>query len=626
MMKLYFDVNKNLKALLKQEDTDGDKKITVDDKGPKRFNIFSIDGRGFEISGTYYLSVLLQELYLAKESGKKKLQLSEENIFATPVERASRLIKNNFWDGLTRRIDETNLENAVKDSKAKSDKNYIYVPFRDVLAFRYFKRLERKRTDLNLSVIKLPESLNDNHFKDLNKKPGLLNLGLKKNKNGRIEGIPFVVPGGRFNEMYGWDSYFESLGLIIDGKIDLAISMAENFFYEIEYYGKILNANRTYYLNRSQPPFLTSLINEIWQNQTNKSRVWLRKALRFAIKEYETVWLGKDRITETGLSRYFGSGSGMPPETEPSHFDAILKPFAKKYKIGVIQFREKYLNNEIVDEKLEEYFLHDRSVRESGHDTSYRLEGKSAYLNTVDLNSLLYKYETDIAAGIKNEFNDYFKYDGKIYNSLFWLNKAKRRKKLMSLLMWDENAGFFFDYNFKKKKKTNYESATTFYPLWAKVASKKQAALIVNKALPLLEESGGMAASSKRSRGSLSKNKPQKQWDYPYGWAPHQIIIWKGLKNYGYEKISARLAYKWLYTILKNFADYNGTIPEKYDVVSRTHKVFAEYGNVGTEFEYITKEGFGWMNASFKVGLNFIDDKQKEKLNKLIPPEWIEWY
>ena len=78
--------------------------------------------------------------------------------------------------------------------------------------------------------------------------------------------------------------------------------------------------------------------------------------------------------------------------------------------------------------------------------------------------------------------------------------------------------------------------------------------------------------------------------------------------------------------ILKNFADYKGTIPEKYDVVSRSHKVFAEYGNVGTEFEYITKEGFGWMNASFKVGLNFIDDKLKEKLNKLIPPEWIEWY
>ena len=98
-MKLYFDVNKNLKALLKQEDTDGDKKITVDDKGPKRFIIFSIDGSGFEICSTYYLSVLLQELYLAKESGKKKLQLSEENIFATPIERASSLIKNNFWDG-----------------------------------------------------------------------------------------------------------------------------------------------------------------------------------------------------------------------------------------------------------------------------------------------------------------------------------------------------------------------------------------------------------------------------------------------------------------------------------------------------------------------------------------------
>ena len=624
-MKFYFNVDKNLRALLRQEDTDGDKKITVDDKGPKKFILLSTDKHKFEICGTYNLSVLLQELFLAKESGRNKQLLSEDIIFMQPVERASWLIKNYFWDGLTRRIDETNLENAVKDSKTKSDKNYIYVPAGDVFAFKYFKRLEKKRTDLNLSVIKLPNSLNDSHFSELNKKPGLLVLGLRKNKKGKIEGIPFVVPGGRFNEMYGWDSYFESLGLIIDGKIDLAISMAENFFYEIEHYGKILNANRTYYLNRSQPPFLTSLINEIWHNQSKRNKKWLNRALYFAIKEYETVWLGKDRITATGLSRYFGSGSGMPPETEPSHFDAILKPYAKKYKMSVKQFRKKYLNNEIVDEKLEEYFLHDRSVRESGHDTSYRLERRCAYLNTVDLNCLLYKYETDIADIIKNEFNDNYKYGRKIYNSSFWLNKAKRRKKIMNKLMWDENAGFFFDYNFKKKIRTNYESATTFYPLWAKSASKKQAALLVKKALPTLEESGGVAASSKRSRGPIRKDRPQKQWDYPYGWAPHQIMIWQGLKNYGYERVSARLAYKWLYTILKNFVDYNGTIPEKYNVVTRTHKVFAEYGNVGTEFEYITKEGFGWMNASFKVGLNFLDAKLKEKLNKLIPPEWIIW-
>ena len=88
-------------------------------------------------------------------------------------------------------------------------------------------------------------------------------------------------------------------------------------------------------------------------------------------------------------------------------------------------------------------------------------------------------------------------------------------------------------------------------------------------------------------------------------------MIWKGLENYGFENHAARLAYKWLYTILRNFVDYNGTIPEKYDVVNRSHKVFAEYGNVGTEFEYLTKEGFGWMNASFQVGLTYLNENLK---------------
>ena len=620
-MKVYFDVEKNLRALISQEDTNNDKKITIEDKGQKVFKLISIDNYQYEICGTYYLSILLQELYLAKESGKKQVMLTDKILFQSPLDRASYLIKNYFWDGLTRAIDECNIENAVKDSKIKQNKNYIYVPFKDKLAYKYFKKLEKKRPGLKLSVKKLPELLNENIFHKINKKPGILTLGLKRKK--KISGIPFVVPGGRFNEMYGWDSYFESLGLIIDGKINLAVSIAENFFYEIKHYGKILNANRTYYLNRSQPPFLTSLILEIYNNKKKKNILWLKKGLNYAIKEYLDVWTDSEHLTPVGLSRYFGSGKGMPPETEPTHFNSVLKPFAQKYNLSISKFRKNYLNNKIIDNNLEEYFLHDRSVRESGHDTSYRLEGKCAYLNTVDLNSLLYKYEIDIACIIKEEFNDNFYYCGKKYSSLFWLNKAKKRKIIIDNLMWDKSTGFFFDYNFKRKRRTNYESATTFYPLWAKLASKRQAELVVKKALPILEEYGGVAASSKNSRGIINKNRPQKQWDYPFGWAPHQIIIWVGLKNYGYKKESARLAYKWLYTILRNFVDYNGTIPEKYNVVSRSHKVFAEYGNVGVDFDYITKEGFGWMNASFKVGLTFLDEKLKEKLNKLIPPEWI---
>ena len=104
---------------------------------------------------------------------------------------------------------------------------------------------------------------------------------------------------------------------------------------------------------------------------------------------------------------------------------------------------------------------------------------------------------------------------------------------------------------------------------------------------------GGIAGTSKAAVEELSKGKVQRQWDYPNGWAPHQMLIWRGLLNYGFEKEAQELAYRWLWMITRNAVDYNGTIPEKYNVVSCTHKVYAEYGNVGTEFDYITTSGFG---------------------------------
>jgi alpha,alpha-trehalase len=97
-------------------------------------------------------------------------------------------------------------------------------------------------------------------------------------------------------------------------------------------------------------------------------------------------------------------------------------------------------------------------------------------------------------------------------------------------------------------------------------------------------------------------------------------MIWKGLLNYGYDDVAQELIYRWLYMITKNAVDYNGTIPEKYDVVDATHKVFAEYGNVGTDFEYITQEGFGWMNASYQYGLYLLKDNYIEDLNRLKSP------
>ena len=419
--------------------------------------------------------------------------------------------------------------------------------------------------------------------------------------------------------MYGWDSYFESIGLIIDGKVALAKAMADNFQYEVEHYGKILNANRSYYLTRTQPPFYTSLIREIYEVTQDKE--WLKSHLKTAIKEYETVWMveGK-RLTKNGLNRFLADGLGMPPECEAGHFDAIIKPVAKALNISIKSYIDGYQNGEIKNTALDIYFLNDRSVRESGHDTSYRIDGNCSELNLVDLNAFLYKYETDFKEIIASEFDDSFSCNNQNYTSNFWNKKAQKRKQLSNTYLWDEEKGMYFDYNIERKEASQFISATTLTPLWSKMASKKQAEKLVKTAIPLLKMEGGIAGSTQESAGEISTKRPQRQWDFPNGWAPHQMLIWKGLLHYKYKEEAQELIYRWLYMITKNAVDYNGTIPEKYNVVSATHKVFAEYGNVGTDFKYITEEGFGWMNASYQYGLTLLNVKYKQHLNKLTTP------
>lgn len=626
-------VKENLERLIQEEDTDNDKKITIDDfripgsyRGDKRFWLKAIDGGNYEISGTYYLSNLLQELKLAEELGVDTLDLKFNKIFEGATDRISRLIKEIYWDSLTRRIDEDGILKIIHDEKTKTldGFNYIYIPNDDSVAFEYFLNISKKYPEARIKVVKLPALITSDYVSALEGYHGLLSLALEKYKGG-YRGVPFVVPGGRFNEMYGWDSYFIVLGLLQDNKIELAKAIVDNFIYQIKHYGKILNANRTYYLTRSQPPFLTSMIREVYAElpRNDKSKEWLRDALGAAIKEYFDVWLSPERLTKTGLSRYFDSGRGQPPEVEPGHFDAIYKIFATKYGMNIEEFEVAYKNRKLKVPELDEYFIHDRCMRESGHDRSYRLIGRCANVVTVDLNSLLYKFEMDIAQIIEEEFDGETIINGKIESSQAWYERARKRKSLIDKYLWDERKGMYFDYNFVKGERNYYVSATTFYPLWARLASKEQAERLIKNALPLLEAPGGILSSTLESRGEISETRPATQWDYPYGWAPHQIIIWRGLLNYGYDSLACRLIYKWLYTITINAVNYNGTIAEKYDVVKRSHEVFVEYGNIGTKFAYITKEGFGWTNASYKIGLSMLPKDLKIKLNQLIPPEWI---
>ena len=452
---------------------------------------------------------------------------------------------------------------------------------------------------------------NEEYVRDLNEAPGLLALEMERIKDTPkgepdYRGLPFVVPGGRFNELYGWDSYMETLGLLVNDRVDLAKSMVRHFCFCIKHYGKILNANRTYYLCRTQPPFLTDMALQVYRRISTDpdAREFLRQAILAAIKEYYSVWMTTPRYDpESGLSRYRAQGIGVPPETEATHFVHILTPYAEKHEMTFQEFVKAYNYGKVHEPELDEYFLHDRAVRESGHDTSYRLEKVAADLAVVDLNSCLYKYETDIARTIKEHFNDSLvvpaefctkgKTPGYIETSAVWEQRAKNRKHTMDKLMWDEEKGMYFDYHCKLKKQTGYESATTFWAMWAGVCSTEQAAAMVHKALPRLEEAGGLVSGTEASRGPVGLSRPNRQWDYPFGWAPQQILAWTGLAEYQFHDVAARLAYRWLFMVTSAFYRYNGVVVEKYNLtdVRAPHKVLAEYGNQGSDFRGVAKEG-----------------------------------
>lgn len=613
------DSSRELIRLYKAYDRDRDKKITLDDKITPDA-VFRLNSTPpITVKGLYQISSLAQEL---KYSDLKKKTLDTDLVYENPVDRISRSIRDRYWDGLTRRIDASTITEVIYDSKIPSKKSYLYVPHTDEKSYQFYKSLKQN----GFEVRKLPGDIPQGYISSLDNEQGLLTLAMENEK-----GVPYVVPGGRFNEMYGWDSYFHVLGVIHDKRYDLAKGMVDNFVYEINHYGKILNANRTYYLTRSQPPFFTSMIKTVFEAIPKKDLSWLQGCLEAAIKEYKEVWMGKDRLTKTGLSRYAGFDEGIPPEVEAGHFDHVLKPYAKKHGLAVSEVVKKFNAGEIKDKNLIEYFHQDRAVRESGHDTTYRWrvgrEDKASDFVTVDLNSLLYRYELDLAYLITK----YFKGSIGSVSAKEFSDAAERRKTLIRKYLWNPTKGMFYDYNWKLRKQSDYISATSFYPLWASsgygekqnLLTPNEAKSFVDTSLKHLEEAGGLAATAKVSAQMYGDKKEDRQWDYPFGWPPHQIIAWEGLKWFGFRDEAEKLSYKWLYTITKNAADYNGTIPEKFNVVTRSHKVFVEYGNVGTKFSYITLEGFGWMNASYQLGLTNISSKKMKLLRKLTLPEKV---
>jgi alpha,alpha-trehalase len=393
---------------------------------------------------------------------------------------------------------------------------------------------------------------------------------------------PYVVPGGRFNEMYGWDSYFTQVGLVRDDEMALAKNMTDNFLYQIDHYGKILNANRTYYLSRSQPPFLTQMILNVYRKQHDID--WLRRTVP-AIEKYYRFWTEEPHLTkQTGLSRYYDLGDGPAPEVLSgehddkgrNHYD-LVKDYYRTHDVNDYELSQYY--DKETDQLTDLFYKGDRTMRESGFDPSNRFGPFNIdiiHYDPVCLNSLLYLMETDTG--------EILRIIGRAREARDWTKRAEERKQRINRLMWDEKDGLYYDYNFAKKELRRYPFVTTFYPLWVGVADQKQAARILAN-LKLFERPGGLLTSTYVS-GS--------QWDAPFAWAPTEMIAIQGLRRYGYTQEADRITANFLSMILKEFIQHN-TIVEKYDVERRESEVSA-----GLKFGYKSNEiGFGWTNAAF---------------------------
>ncbi|KIV96446.1 hypothetical protein PV10_00316 [Exophiala mesophila] len=643
--ELLIDVERTLKDLIDREDIDGNQQITIEDQGPKHISLGTFASAGYrstDVRGNYMISNLLQELTLAQDLGSKVVKIHRSRLSENPVDRLSRRIREEFWNNLTRALDADLIEKAGRDPKdwTADPRPRIYIPHGCPEQYEYYTQVAKDRPEIRLDVCWLPQGdISAEYVRSLNNAPGILALAMRKitiDGKETLKGEPFVVPGGRFNELYGWDSYMESIGLLQNDKVDMAKSMVYNFCFCIEHYGKILNANRSYYLTRSQPPFLTDMALKVYEKIKHEEGAldFLRLAIRAAIKEYYNVWMSTPRYDPaSGLSRYRPDGLGVPPETEASHFLHILTPYAEKHGMSFEEFVQAYNSDQIVEPELDEYFLHDRAVRESGHDTSYRLEGCAANLATIDLNSLLYKYEIDISWCIRQYFNDRLAIPPEFQTaanrkegfetSATWDRRARLRKARIDKYMWNEAKGSYFDYDTVNKKRTSYETATTFWAMWAGCASPKQAASLVQHALPRFECFGGLVSGTEESRGEIGLDRPNRQWDYPFGWAPQQMLAWGGFIKYGYIEEAQRMAYKWLYMVTKAFVDFNGVVVEKYNVTRELdpHKVEAEYGNQGSDFKGVPREGFGWVNASYVYGLSCLPMHMRRALGTLTPYE-----
>ena len=386
-------------------------------------------------------------------------------------------------------------------------------------------------------------------------------LCVRENKQDKdnLIGLPYkyTVPSPEFfNEMYYWDTYFTNIGLLRIGKADLAKSNVDNMLYLVDRFGFMPNGTRTYFLNRSQPPFLSEMVKDIYEFYKDKE--WLSRAYETLLKEY-SFWQGKRR-SDIGLNHY-----------DAKIIDSEIKSYADLFceRIG---FRPSMEDYEIVH-----HFL---ATAEGGWDLNPRWDFDAYNFAATDLNCLLYLFEKNM-----EYFSDIL--ENKNAKSK-WKQCSENRLNLMQNYLCDDN-GIFMDYNFKTNKRSTVFSVASYYPMFVKAATPRQAELLFQN-LERLEAEYGIA-SCEEINSDISY-----QWGYPNGWACLQYIMISALDNYGYRKAALRIAKKYVNTT-KNIFDKTHNLWEKYNVVKGNIDVISEYG---------TPPMFGWSAGVYVYAEDYI--------------------
>jgi alpha,alpha-trehalase len=391
---------------------------------------------------------------------------------------------------------------------------------------------------------------------------------------------PYIVPGGRFREIYYWDSYFTMLGLKASGRIDLIKNMVANFAFLIEKFGYIPNGNRSYFLGRSQPPFfslMVKLLSEVEDDLDEDEVGALAKYLPAMEREYQFWMRGSDQLSATvsSLNRVVRLPEG---EILNRYWDANDTPRPESYKEDVeLSQRSK--------QRPSDLYRNIRAAAESGWDFSSRWfkdEKSFDSIHTtdiipVDLNCLLEHLEKTLS--------DAYLQSGNKIKSSEYLSFAKQRKAAIKKYCWSKSKKFFFDYDFIEQKQKEIQTLAAAFPLFFEIASPNEATAVKEILQQKFLKHGGL---------TTTLNESGQQWDAPNGWAPLQWVAYQGLLNYGFDELADQLKTNWTNINIKVYKQ-TGKLTEKYNVFNETGE--------GGGGEYPNQDGFGWTNGVLRAML-----------------------